>query len=328
MSWGTGMRIEDWFHFRDAARLFKVWVLVRWTNPHSLEYVGRQTVKNTYIPKPIDCKPKTADRDAPGREHKGLVVDPVTVPDAISPSRRNKALSSWESFLGAQGAHDAPSLNARNLSTRTQPLVRQTSLGTIQHVQETRGVVDYQLIKNVRDGTADNSDERCYLVDLDPSSPHFGCLTLNGRYLHGDYDLKDIVRPLSAGRNEAVKEEMHGQPHMRSLELGPVQHFVNKRIGVPMVQHGGDAQYAAHESDTVEIFGPHGEAGTLVGLAQIQRWYQVAWQRRPISLSRQTLSRTIVPPSRVYRGATSMGIVHASLTTAPGGLTGRGRGRR
>lgn len=109
MSWGTGMRIEDWFHFRDAAVLFKVWVLVRWTNPDSLEYVGRQTVKNTYIPKPIDCKPKTADRDAPGREHKGLVVDPVTVPEAISPSRRNKALSSWESFLGAQGAHDAPS---------------------------------------------------------------------------------------------------------------------------------------------------------------------------------------------------------------------------
>ena len=83
MQWRIGMRLEDWFHFYRAAWNFKVWILARWTNPDSLPYVGRRTVKYSYAPKPIDCKPKTADQNEAGKEQAGLVVDPTTASGAI-----------------------------------------------------------------------------------------------------------------------------------------------------------------------------------------------------------------------------------------------------
>jgi hypothetical protein len=72
------IRPQDVEAFRDAARQFKVHILVRRTNPASLRYIGRKG----FIPKPVDCKPKTADYDVvlpDGLVTKcaGLVVDPT-----------------------------------------------------------------------------------------------------------------------------------------------------------------------------------------------------------------------------------------------------------
>ena len=78
--------------FQLAAARFKVWILVRRGNPESLQWIGREG----YIPKPLDCKAKTADR--PGTDCAGLVVDPGRRPDAFSPDKLKKAREEWAKF--------------------------------------------------------------------------------------------------------------------------------------------------------------------------------------------------------------------------------------
>ena len=75
------------------------------------------------------------------------------------------------------------------------------------------------------------------------------------RYLHGDYDLYAIIR---ADRPTANLAGVGGTPeHLtgHSSYLLPLQHYINSRIGVPMVQHGAqEAGYGHLEDDTVDIF--------------------------------------------------------------------------
>ncbi len=77
----VGMREQDERVFFDAAKEFKVWLVVRQTNRESLKYIGL----SRYFPKPITCKAKTAGFDAYARAGlprsryvtAGLVVDPT-----------------------------------------------------------------------------------------------------------------------------------------------------------------------------------------------------------------------------------------------------------
>ena len=52
------MRLNDKKIFLQVAQELKLWILVRRTNPASLQYIGRAG----YAPKSIDCKAKTADQ--------------------------------------------------------------------------------------------------------------------------------------------------------------------------------------------------------------------------------------------------------------------------
>jgi hypothetical protein len=87
------MRPKDRPLFSQVANALQAWILVRGTNAASLEYIGR----SGYVPKPIECKAKTADAE----KHSlvGLVVDPTIEPQAFSDSRLAKALSAWEDFV-------------------------------------------------------------------------------------------------------------------------------------------------------------------------------------------------------------------------------------
>src|SRR6266849_1709034 len=76
-----------------------------------------------------------------------------------------------------------------------------------------------------------------YAVDRDPKSRHYGCVQYKGKYLHGDYDLYDIIVPGRA--NLAVVGERDGAPDYRPARLFPIEDFVNGRIGAEMVHHGG-----------------------------------------------------------------------------------------
>src|SRR5207237_806375 len=73
------IRPRDINAFTAAAKVYKVYILVRRTNPASLKYIGMPG----FTPKPLDCKPKTADADividGRRRETAGLVVDPTLV---------------------------------------------------------------------------------------------------------------------------------------------------------------------------------------------------------------------------------------------------------
>jgi hypothetical protein len=79
--------------FAAAAIEVGVYILVRGTNEASLKYIPDPLV----IPKPIDCKAKTADQG----NSAGLVVDPGENPKAFSDCRRAKA----EKWIGTLPSH-------------------------------------------------------------------------------------------------------------------------------------------------------------------------------------------------------------------------------
>ena len=114
-----------------------------------------------------------------------------------------------------------------------------------------------------------------FLVEENEQSDHFGCVVFRGRdYLHGDYDLKDVILAgRHARRNLALVETLHGQEHRRGYRVRDVQDYVNLLIGVPVVQHGGSAQFSDHEDEPVDRFSPDGTWKTMTGL-EVDLWYQ------------------------------------------------------
>ena len=120
-----------------------------------------------------------------------------------------------------------------------------------------------------------------YEVNQDRTHKHYGCLRLkNGPYIHGDYDLYDIIDVERAGENSA-REEIHlGQPDMRGPMLGEVQAFVNGRLGVAMIQHGAEAQFKDHSEQSIDAFGPHGEDVTILNEYSVRAWYKDRFEGR------------------------------------------------
>jgi len=209
------MRASDKQIFLDAARHFQMWILVRRTNRASLEYIG----KPGFVPKPINCKAKTADENLGKYKLAGLVIDPTGREAAFKPERLQDAVKCWK---------------------------------------DTK-----QLLGKV------------FTVDQDASSLHCGCLMLHKNYIHGDYDLYDIIDITQAHRNLAAVEVLLGQPHRRGPKVFTVQEFVNSRIGSPMLQHGGDAQFLKeHRSESIDAFGPNGEDVTILNQFSIKAWYK------------------------------------------------------
>jgi hypothetical protein len=119
-----------------------------------------------------------------------------------------------------------------------------------------------------------------YQVDTEPRSKHYGCLKLQGSYIHGDYDLYDIIDITQAHRNLAAEETLLGQPHRRGAKVLPVQEFINSRIGSPMIQHGGEAQYADHSEQSIDAFGPNGEDVTILNEFSVRGWYETRFGGR------------------------------------------------
>ena len=124
-----------------------------------------------------------------------------------------------------------------------------------------------------------NKTSRRFSVDLDPESGRFGCIMAKDKlgstqYIHGDYDLKDIIPANQPSHNSAMLLSLHGQLHMRDPNFSKVQDFVNQRIGVDMLQHGGEAQYSKHVVDLIHVFMPDGRRRELLSLPEIEKFYK------------------------------------------------------
>ena len=214
------MRDRDKKYFLEAAHKFNAWIIVRLTNPKSMQYIGMPG----YWPKRIDCKAKTAASDIGVWKLAGLVVDPNIHPGAFKPAKLADAKSYWQKMhLGG-----------------------------------------------------------AYTLDQDQRSKHYGCLRCEGKYIHGDYDLFDVIDVTQAHRNLAVVETLLGQPHMRGWLVNEVQAYVNQRIGVPMIQHGGEAQYADFSEQSLDAFGPNGEDVTILNEFSVRHWYQTTFGGRQV----------------------------------------------
>jgi hypothetical protein len=242
--------------FRGAAQLYKVYILVRRTNLKSLTLVGDKMC----MPKRLDCKAKTADEDfvhpAYGKKKTaGLVVDP-TITGRSAFAKQDKyesALREWKGFA-------AQMIDPRVASFESQRQLSYVPNGGL------------------------------YFVDLDPASERYGCVKFTissilaaGKYIHGDFDLYGIVPADDPARNVAAEETRLGQKHSRSPQFFDVQHYVNRKIGVPMVLHGAQEAYGAeHSNEGIDIFHPDGRMTGAENAAQIGQLYETVFKGRKL----------------------------------------------
>ena len=216
------MRPQDVEAFALAALVYKVYILVRRTNPDTLQYIG----KPGFIPKHIDCKAKTADKNVVlhGRlqEVAGLVVDPHIVgPGAYKDGKIAKALKAWQDFkhhLAPPG--NTPVTTAARYGVQADPA--QPRFGAVVTWRNNYRIPSMQV------------------------------------FVHGDYDLFSIVPEDDRASNVFVVSDLLGLKNSRSKQLFDVQNYVNARMGVPMVLHGEQDHFDDTFDDVVDIFFPDG----------------------------------------------------------------------
>ncbi|MEM6472665.1 MAG: hypothetical protein AAF802_24100 [Planctomycetota bacterium] len=129
---------------------------------------------------------------------------------------------------------------------------------------------------------ADKRTGTGYTLEKYESSPHYGCLKFDGKFIHGDYDLYDIISVDHPRSNLAAVETLQGVPHMRGANVLTIQKFVNRRIGVPMIQHGGEAQYTDHSEQSIDMFTPEGNDVTLLNELTVRAYYRDIWKRQTL----------------------------------------------
>ena len=139
-----------------------------------------------------------------------------------------------------------------------------------------------------------------------------GCVKLDDKYIHADYDLKALVLPGHESATVALVTAVHGIQNARhGLKFDDVQREVNNAIRVEMVQHGAEDEFTGHSDDTIFVFGPKNEFKELHGLNAIQQWYDNQFHNR------NTLNSKFpggVPPG-VKPGI--RGVVQADGTVSP-----------
>jgi hypothetical protein len=265
MGIGTGMRGKDLRVFCMVARQYGVYILVRHTNDASLGYIG----KPGYYPKPATIKAKTADVDPPPYRHgagagsqtvqhriAGLVPHPGFQPKVFAGAKMDKAFSCWADTLDV--LHGA-GVNIPATSPDTW-----AAWGK-EHV-------------SARSGWR-------WRIDVNPMSQHFGCLQIardavGWSYLHGDYDLKDVIVLGRESDNQRLEGKVQGAknytPLLPGREFETIRKALNDGIGADMVQHGAEAQFAWHGDEAITVVFPSSpqlEFKVLGNAEAVQRWY-------------------------------------------------------
>lgn len=118
-----------------------------------------------------------------------------------------------------------------------------------------------------------------YTLDVDESSKYFGCVKCDNKYIHGDYDLYDIVLPDNPRRNLGVVDQRHGETIVRPPRFLEVERFVNDRIGVPVVQHPTDRLFRDQYEDPLEVFEPSGKDYSI-SAGDTESWYKSTFPNR------------------------------------------------
>jgi hypothetical protein len=306
MAIGTGMRAKDVRDFMRVARDFQIIILIRHTNDDSLRYVG----KDGYYPKPALLKAKTADVNPPTRREfingslttvsydvAGLVVHPGFQPDAYLGAKKDKAYGCWDVCMKTLTPH----LKGRRVDLTNPDTWAEWSV----------------------ERTGKLATDWKWRVDVDPESTHFGAVQLQKTpgpwwYIHGDYDLKDVLVLGSEGvnqRNEGTRDGVKNfTPELPGRDWITVRDALNRATGIDLVQHGAEAQFAWHGDEPITVIYPDWRFEILGNAAAVQSWYE--------KLNRQVLATTgtdyLRDPTRAFY-STPDGLV--SFQNLPEGFT-------
>lgn len=228
--------------FRQAARQFDVFILVRAANPKSFRFYN----KRGYYPKRLDIKAKTAKLDIGRYVLAGLVVSPEVHPGAFGDRDPAGVKKNW-----------------------------QQSLEKIYIPQAGKPIPAYL------------PSGKLYSVEMDPSHEHYGALFFTSYglatkklFVCGDYDLYGLISAKNPSVHHFVLEKMIGADHTRSPELRDVQYFLNRTLGLPLIQHGAQESFLEHQEEPVLVFEPGGRAHVLPDKASIEKFYAEVLQGR------------------------------------------------
>ena len=264
MGVGIGMRGKDLQKFLMVARTHNVIILVRHTNEDSLRYIGTAG----YYPKPAAVKAKTADVNPPATvqlvrgaktrttyQVAGLVVHPGFQPGCYRGAKIEKAQDAWLHTLETLAPH-------MNMTVDLQKPDTWSIWG-----------VERQAVRAPR---------WKWRIDINPESPRFGCLQLRKGaegwcYIHGDYDLKDVIvlgRESDNRRNEGKLDGVKNfTPILYDREYETIRSELNNLIGSDMVQHGAEAQFAWHGDEPITVAFPDWRQLLLYDAPTVQGWY-------------------------------------------------------
>ena len=121
-----------------------------------------------------------------------------------------------------------------------------------------------------------------YSVDHRPGSRHYGCLMKHGKWVHGDLDLFDVVKPAAVGaRPDRIRHEtVEDEKNVYSEATRIIGNRINATIGAPIVQHGAQAHYGDFDSEALDVFAPDGRMFALPTRTHARGWYLLRWPGR------------------------------------------------
>lgn len=286
------IRSQDQKVFQEVAHRENLFIIVRQTNPASLQYIG----KPGYSPKRAECKPKTADYDLPIRvvegtgyvftENAGLVVNPYLVgPKAFkNHDKYQKSCQAWDSFANKNLFPHSP-----HYGVQEDPRSRHY------------GCVIYSKQGQIKNRLLDNQghwvEKAKGSLDRDPYLPA-GC-----EYIHGDYDLYGIIsaddpttnliqenkiavrqfeaKPIQTSAHRIDRQQKTAfVPNNHGQEWEKVKRLINQKIGVEMIQHGSQEKFSGHTDETLDMFTPNKKMVVIRNQAHVELIYQIAFKNR------------------------------------------------
>ena len=204
--------------FFNIAQQFNCWIGVREPN----ELADRWVEQPRYIAKPLSCKPKTAD-NANDKVGGGLVVNPLLRPQAFTDGSREDAIKIWKKFLIPFSRFNPPFFQRR---TAFKP----------ETLQERFALKLPEGYRCIEDGKKK------------------GLVTLDGCFIHADYDLMTILQADGQGNRSATSID---QTKVLAKTVVPI---LNNRFGFKLIQHGSEMEWrggiGARDSEDIWWFGP------------------------------------------------------------------------
>jgi hypothetical protein len=253
------MRPIDIKAFHDEAAGQKAYILVRKPNPEARKYIGQAG----FAPKSFDCKFKTADRnflhEKLGRELTvgGLVVNP--------------ALEEFDKAFKTKKSYES----ALNLWNEYRKVVSDVPTHDANGKRTTHFLPDAKL----------------FMVNSDTNSPFFGCIMhsrishiSHAAYFHSDYDLYAYIPASNPKTITRFLSELYDAPHYREVNFIDYQHRLNRRMGVPMIQHAPQELTGQHIDDSVFVFMPDSKTVFLLASqVEIREFYRDTLAGRRLS---------------------------------------------
>lgn len=254
--------------FLEASQRLGLFILVRRTNPESIKFIGYPG----FVPKPLECKPKTAKTDATvslpdGKAVKsacaGLVVDPRLVGSSAfngNGVQHQKAIATWDNYWHKGVPKE------KGFDVQTDPdsgyygCVMRCNPGT-RVFPQSRTFAGRAEAANIRTEAVENPGEFGFVLlpnkNIDRHS--LASLPPGCSYIYGDYDLYALVNKDHLNMRTPRAGQFEGVAHSYGEEWKRLEAFIRSKINIDMIQHGSQEHFSDHSDEEVDMFCPIAE---------------------------------------------------------------------